>query len=144
HQQPASLVEQRGHDRAFSVGADIVLGGPGTGSDRTLAHEIAHVVQHGGGNHELSDLSGSGQLHGDGGLSDRDAQAIRDWLAGKSGEGRSITLGPSSFGPAAGFGSTGLPPFGGPGLTITLPGQANWARPRISICNTNCHQTPAE
>jgi hypothetical protein len=153
HQQPASLIAQRGHDRAFSVGADIVLGGPGNGSDRTLAHEIAHVVQHGGGNRDLADLSGSDQqLHGDGGLSDRDAQAIRDWLAGtpgNPGQGRSITLGPGSFGSpgfgsAGGFGSTGLPPFGGPSLTITLPGQGTGARPRINICNANCHQTPEE
>ncbi|HEX4729214.1 MAG TPA: DUF4157 domain-containing protein, partial [Jatrophihabitans sp.] len=154
HHQPASLIAQRGHDRAFSVGADIVLGGPGHGSDRTLAHELAHVVQHGGGNHELSDLSGGQQLHGDGGLSDRDAQAIRDWLAGGSGQNRSVTIGPGTFGAAGGFGSpgfgspgfgsTGLAPFGGPSLTITLPGQGNWARPRINICNANCHQTPQE
>ncbi len=149
HQQPSSLISQRGHNRAFSVGSDIVLGGPAQGrGSRTLAHEIAHVVQHGGGGRGLSDLSSSsGQLaQGDGGLTDRDAQLIRDWLA--SGAGAS---GSPGF-PATGFGNQGglTPMGGGAAFGFPQPAQATpgfgqgTSSSSVTICNTNCHQTPDE
>ncbi|HST47799.1 eCIS core domain-containing protein [Jatrophihabitans sp.] len=146
HQQPAALIAQRGSDRAFSVGSDIVLGGPASGrGSRTLAHEIAHVVQHGGGGRGLSDLSGSGQLvQGDGGLTDQDAQLIRDWLASGGSAG-----GAPSF-PAGGPGNRLTPLGGGSPFGFPAPGQ-NTLNPRqsgssthITICNANCHQTPDE
>jgi hypothetical protein len=148
HQQPASLIGQRGHDRAFSVGSDIVLGRPvqGRRGSRTLAHEIAHVVQQGGGGRGLSNLSGSGQLvQGDGGLTEGDAQLIRDWLASGAGAG-----GAPGF-PATGSGSQGgLMPMGGgtSSFPLLVPTPANprqgASSSHTTICNTNCHQSPDE
>ncbi|HJQ02655.1 MAG TPA: DUF4157 domain-containing protein [Jatrophihabitans sp.] len=136
HQQPASLISRRGHDRAFSVGSDIVLGGPAQGrGSRTLAHEIAHVVQHGGGGRGLSDLSGGQLVQGDGGLTDQDAQLIRDWLASSGGTGGT---------PGLSTGQGRLTPLGG-GPTFGFPSPAqNPPSSRITICNANCHQTPDE
>jgi hypothetical protein len=151
HSQPADLAARRGNDRAFSVGPDIVLGTPSshTGSQQALAHEIAHVVQRGGGGRGLTDLSGgSGQLvQGDGGLTDRDAQLIRDWLevSGSTGTGSGLPGGDRFGAPMA----NDFPPMQGLTLTFPLPGQttappARYDPPHMPICNTNCHQSPAE
>ncbi|MCY0906008.1 eCIS core domain-containing protein [Arthrobacter sp. H14-L1] len=150
HPQPADLAGRRGQNRAFSTGPDIVLGTPlpHTGSQQTLAHEVAHVVQRGGGGRGLTDLSGGpGQLvQGDGGLTDRDAQLIRDWLTAPGADGTGPGL-PQSDLFANGSGHA-FPPMQGPTLTFPFPGQAAAPRHedsrRVAICNTNCHQTPQE
>jgi len=135
HELPPALAASRG-GRAFSTGSDIVL--PASPSHahnhRALAHEIAHVVQHHGGGPSLSDLSSGapGLVQGDGGMSERDMQLLRGWLATGPDTGRN----PGNFVPA-------------PGLTWTfpLPGQSTPRRTDLSrgaICNVNCHQTPEE
>jgi|GEM_PF-6712247 len=148
HQQPAALIEQRGSSRAFSVGSDIVLGSPAQGrGSRTLAHEIAHVVQHGGGGHGLSDLSGAGPLvQGDGGLTDQDTELIRAWLASDAGAGGAPPFpGAGTVGRSQLTALGGTPTFGFPSPSRnTQAPLSGVSSAHITICNTNCHQTPDE
>lgn len=151
HHQPAALESSRGSSRAFSVGRDIVLGAHAqdAGSQRTIAHEIAHVVQSGGGGRGLSDSSGEpGQLvQGDGGLTDRDAELIRDWLGSTAipGAGPAIAAG-NSFGAPI---TNDFPPSQGLRFNFPLPSQTGTPRlgptsAQMTICNANCHQSPQE
>jgi hypothetical protein len=76
---------------SFTHGSDIALrAGGGVDRQRSLAHEVAHVVQHRGGGWGLSDLSSLGTSRGrgiqaDGGFTDKELAVLREQMAREGG-----------------------------------------------------------
>ncbi|HEX6322870.1 MAG TPA: DUF4157 domain-containing protein, partial [Vicinamibacterales bacterium] len=151
HDSPSAAIADRIGARALTAGRDIAFArgqfAPGTGEgDRLLAHELTHVVQSGGGAHDVG--PSAADLQANGGLTERDMELIRQWLQteeqpawgqGASGFEPMRPLDPQRMFP---LGPRGL---GTEGLRSSDPFAPDPTRAQAidDIC-PNCHQTPDE